>query len=200
MYMSKVCTVENCSNKVVSKGLCDKHRIRLKRHGNLHFTKKYYFETLEEAFFEIMGNLPESDKCIIWKGRLDRKGYGTLSVKSIKMKAHRFSYQKYIGEISEGLCVCHSCDNPSCVNPKHLWLGTSQENIMDKISKGRDIDPPKLLGELNYNSRFNEETIKLIRKEHKESKTSFTDLARRYGVTRCAISLIVKRKTWKHVE
>ena len=65
------------------------------------------------------------------------KGYGRLKVDAKMEGSHRVSYEIYRGPIPDGLCVLHSCDNPSCVNPDHLWLGTNQDNIDDKVAKGR---------------------------------------------------------------
>lgn len=71
--------------------------------------------------------------CIEWQGPLDRKGYGRISNGKL---AHRYAYMTEKGD-PRGLCVCHSCDNPKCVNPDHLWLGTQKDNLRDMYSKAR---------------------------------------------------------------
>lgn len=75
----------------------------------------------------------EDNGCWIYQGGLNRRGYGKFG----KTTAHRASYQIFKGQIEEGKYVCHTCDNPPCVNPDHLWLGTNSDNQQDSIKKGR---------------------------------------------------------------
>lgn len=75
--------------------------------------------------------------CLHWTGRLDRNGYGRLDHLGIPRLAHRVAYELTFGESPEGKVVCHSCDNPTCVEPKHLWLGDQSDNVADMISKKR---------------------------------------------------------------
>lgn len=81
--------------------------------------------------------------CWNWRLRKDRGGYGRMRIQmgsadSFRFEgAHRYAYLIFKGEIPEGMEVCHTCDNPACVNPEHLWLGTHQQNMQDMHSKGR---------------------------------------------------------------
>ena len=79
------------------------------------------------------------DQCWIWKRSLNSDGYGNIWVEDSCWKAHRLSYALFKGDIPKGMCVCHRCDNPSCVNPEHLWLGTHRENMDDMVRKGRTL-------------------------------------------------------------
>lgn len=79
----------------------------------------------------------EENGCWEWTARLDQSGYGLLCYDGGMKGAHRFSYKTYVGEIPEGIYVCHTCDNPKCVNPSHLFLGTQQDNMDDMYNKGR---------------------------------------------------------------
>lgn len=75
--------------------------------------------------------------CWNWTAGKDRQGYGILKLNRSMKKAHRVSYEYYVGPVPEGLLVCHNCDNPTCVNPTHLFTGTHQDNNQDKVNKGR---------------------------------------------------------------
>jgi len=83
------------------------------------------------------------DGCHIWTGALSVKGYGCTNINGKGVRAHRASYTIYNGEIPYGLIVCHRCDNPPCVNPAHLFLGTHLDNEQDKLIKGRNYQKNK---------------------------------------------------------
>ena len=79
----------------------------------------------------------KDDECWEWLACKNKKGYGFFRVNWILRRAHRFAWTVTYGKIPEGLFVCHRCDNPGCCNPKHLFLGTNTDNMVDMISKGR---------------------------------------------------------------
>jgi hypothetical protein len=132
-----VCTVSDCNNSQISKGYCENHYRRIKRNG---ITDKIIrMKDLDEmARFEKQYVRNEITGCFEWTSSLDGWGYGHIRLeKGKKIRAHRFSYLNFKGEIPDGMLVCHSCDNPKCVNPDHLWLGTNKDNSEDMVKKGR---------------------------------------------------------------
>jgi len=143
--------------------------------------------------------ISNENECWPWLGRLDNCRYGILDIDGKGIKAHRFSYIVHYGNVPinpPDLCVCHSCDNPSCVNPKHLWIGTRTDNMQDKMKKGRGnhlrgINASKVI--LNEN-----QVIEIKEKLKLDMKIS--ELSKIYGVSRIAIWHIKKGHNWKHID
>lgn len=107
--------------------------------------------------------------------------------------AHRVSWYLHHGEIPVGMIICHKCDNPPCVNPDHLFLGTHQDNIEDKCSKGR-AGGGSMPGESNANAKLTEQQVLEIRKSL--GAISHAELARMYGVAKVTIDKISTRNIW----
>ncbi len=79
----------------------------------------------------------KTEGCWLWLAYKTKRGYGQFSINKKSFRANRISYELFVGKIPDGLFVCHSCDNPPCVNPDHLWLGTQLDNVIDRDRKGR---------------------------------------------------------------
>jgi len=136
------------------------------------------------------------DECWLWQGG-KRGQYGSARYNGRSLGAHQVSYILHYGPIPDGLDILHSCDNPLCVNPKHLRAGTHLENMRDMINKGRDRHPH---GEaLPTNIKLNDEKVREIRKLIVEG-VSHREIGRRFGITDCAVSYIRNRKRWAHVD
>lgn len=101
------------------------------------------------------------DGCHYWTGAVNGPGYGSIKVNRKSEPAHRISYILYRGEIPSGLFVCHKCDNPGCVNPHHLFLGTRQDNMDDMIKKNRKAD---CRGTKNGSSKLTDAQVREIKK------------------------------------
>jgi HNH endonuclease len=134
---------------------------------------------------DLLGRTKKVNECYEWSGKLTTHGYGQLMINSKIMSAHRaMMVAKTEADIPEGMCVLHSCDNPKCINPDHLWIGTQKENMHDKIAKGRGYRPsPEIwAGEKNpkavLTNAQKQELIELMR-----SGVSATEAAEIYGIT-----------------
>lgn len=134
--------------------------------------------------------------CWWWTAGKDHKGYGRFGIDGKTQLAHRVSYRLYVGEIPDGLYVCHHCDNPSCVRPDHLFLGTATDNMQDCKSKGRHrYIQPDNSGEKNYHTKLTEEDVRTIRKMRADGARQI-DLAKEFGVAPNTISAIVYYRNW----
>jgi len=136
--------------------------------------------------------LNQENGCIEWIGTKGFFGYGRMYFNGKEDKAHRVSYVLNNGEIPKGLFVCHKCDNPSCVNPEHLFLGTALDNNRDRILKGRSVH---LSGEDVPTSKLTENQVKDIYVDDRVH----TLIAKDFNVTRECVSSIKNKRSWKNV-
>lgn len=165
------------------------------------FTEKHYSTqlrrnasmTLEQRFWSKVRIPDDQDACWLWAAGFDRKGYGTFWVDGRDVGAHRVAWELTNGAIPDGLWVLHGCDNPACVNPAHLWLGTSDDNVQDRNQKGRTA-----AGESNARHKLNEEEVLAIRMNYRGGK-SITELADEHCMSYCAIYMIVNYLSWRHL-
>ena len=136
------------------------------------------------------------DDCWKWTAGKDTYGYGRIQIDGKAVKAHRFSWWIYYGHPSAGMCVLHKCDNPACVNPNHLFLGTPADNMADRDMKGRHV---ALKGEVNGMAKLTETDVITIRNRLANGETHKA-IAVDYGVDRSSISYINTGKNWAHIE
>ena len=134
------------------------------------------------------------DECWHWSGRI-LNGYGSISAYSREWLAHRLLWIELNGPIPDGLAVCHTCDNPACCNPKHLWLGTWAENNADRASKGRSGD---MRGEKSGKAILTEDQVIYILRNVKGYGDQ-TRIAKELGVDATTVNKIVNRHHWSHV-
>lgn len=156
-------------------------------------------DSIENTFDDHWKEKPETG-CWEWQRTKDKHGYGGLRANNRWVKAYRFSYERSIGPIPKGMSVLHSCDNPPCVNPDHLFLGTQADNLRDMRRKGRHVSGfSKCIGTRNRSSKLTEEDVREIRRLYRENGMTQRQLATQFGVTKTPITLILNGSTWKHV-
>ena len=142
----------------------------------------------EERFWS---KVNKDGDCWEWTAAKNNLGYGLFNHEYSSL-AHRISWLLNNGEIPKDICVCHHCDNPSCVNPEHLFLGTNADNMRDMSEKGRAIRPR---GEEHYRCKLTDKDVSNIRSRYAFSKETYAIIAREYGTSGEQISNIIKHKS-----
>lgn len=178
-------------------------------------------------FVRFWEKVERGDGCWTWTGHRSRAGYGKFQIDGRAVPAHRVALMMTGATFLPGQMACHRCDNPSCVNPNHLYIGTAKDNARDKLLRGRSNNPtgdrhgshtkpestprgdkhytrrrPDLVrrGERHPNAKITPETVAAIRgmAEEKPSRTQ-ADIAAMFGICQSAVSQIIHRKKWTHV-
>lgn len=132
-------------------------------------------------------NLDGPNGCWEWTGRRDDSGYGVINEDGKPVAVHRVSYETFVGPIPPGLLACHTCDNPPCFRPDHLFAGTHAENMRDMASKGR--------GRHVTNSHLTEEQARAIIADARSDR----EIGETYGVHPSTVWYIKSGRSWKHL-
>jgi hypothetical protein len=195
------CSVDGCGNPHFGRGLCSKHYQRWKASGTTdHDLDRKRQLPIRDRMVEMLldGIKVLEDGCwICTNAHPMKKGYHRLQVRHGNVvhreMAHRVSYEHFKGEIPPRMLICHSCDNPPCCNPAHLFYGTHAHNTQDMVKKGRG-----LVGELNANTKLTEADVLSIYRDEDRGLTR-TQIARKHGVNPECISHILNGRNWKHL-
>lgn len=142
---------------------------------------------LRERFEAALEKTPGG--CWEWKKYRNERGYGVMGVGGTTRLAHRVMWELTHGPIPEGMLVCHSCDNPACCNPEHLWLGSNSQNVADMRAKGR---ARALKGTKNANAKLTADEVRAIRQRYAAGGISQQALADEYGLSQPAVGRVVR--------
>lgn len=145
------------------------------------------------------------DACWPWVGLKTPDGYGWIRFRGRMKRAHQVAYILTFGEPPEGHHVLHHCDNRPCCRPDHLFTGTNADNVRDRHAKGRSVVPPqprteqRPRGERVAGARLTAVEVAEIRRRHSQGGVSQRSLADEFRVDYSTLSLIIRRRTWRHV-
>lgn len=164
----------------------------------MHFNCRY-----SDEMDRILRNIDVDGKtgCWNWKLTKDKGGYGVLTIGSLVdkskkvVKAHRYSYKCFVGEIPDGLMVLHRCDNRKCVNPGHLFIGTTDDNMRDMVQKGRSS---RMIGETNGCAKLTNKEVIEIKRLIKNGERG-ADISRKTRASVRTISNIKHNKSWRMI-
>jgi hypothetical protein len=161
------CSYPGCCGKHQARGYCKRHYTQLLKTGSVEIIRANPHLPPDQRFWKF-ANKGNPDECWNWSGQRDKDGYGCFRFSTAKpMRAHRYSFELHGGQPQDGLFVCHKCDNPSCVNPNHLYLGSQSDNMKDRHRAGKTP------------FRISIETVKAI----KASAETGAVLAKRYNIS-----------------
>lgn len=192
MPMRRVCEIPECDRPFYGSGYCNMHYQRWRTHGDPTVKKNMRNEPVAERFWSRV-TMGESAEC--WPFSTDTKhGYGTFTLDGRKQMAHRVAFYLTHGRWPMPHCL-HSCDNPPCCNPAHLSEGTHEENMRQKIERGR---AGCLAGEEHPSARLTKAQIEEAR-QLRDQGWKLSDLGKRYGVSTGTIGRILQGRSWASV-
>lgn len=197
MRHNSLCSVQDCGRVVECREWCQRHYDRWRRNGDplTAFRDRRVGANIDlREHFAAYVTIRDTNECIEWEGSRQTAGYGTFTNSGTFYLAHRVTYEIHVGPIPDGHLIRHSCDNPPCVNPRHLAPGLDLDNTQDKVERGRHP-----VGEKCSYAKLTAEAVLDIRKRVSDGVPR-RDLAALHGVSTATIGDIANRKSWAHLE
>ena len=173
--------------------------------------KPTFEQSVEAARDRMIRLTARVNGCLVWQGSVNKAGYGKIKVAGRHLTTHRLAYVLAHGVIPKGALVCHSCDNPGCCDPDHLWLGTHLSNMRDKIDKGRCSrgeahaiatkrgGQRPMPGSAHGRSILVESQIPELRKMYRD-KLPLRVIGDKFGVSKQTVIDAARGATWRHVK
>lgn len=197
--MSKIlsyCRIDGCLKINSAKGLCKPHYEQQRLYGDPLIKLKDHGvgNTREEKFWSKVKRTNNPDECWEWQGIKNSRGYGVsaiLTVTPIIRSAHRKAFYYAYGIVPTAF-ICHTCDNPPCCNPKHLYEGSYQDNANDRVRRGR-----QLRGSLHGRAKVTDAEVLEMRRL--ANGHTIASLARQFHLSESATRSIIKGENWKHI-
>lgn len=200
------CLIDGCDKTASSSGLCSMHYQRKIKRGTTAATPRKTVPIKDRLLKKV--DIDPSSECWNWTGSTNESGYGQVFDNDAgrSVLAHRASYQAFIGAIPDldgyhGACVCHRCDNPRCINPAHLFIGTHRDNMSDMAEKGRHRNSQKNAA---YNhedhpmAKLSPDVVRRLR-SRRHSADEITNLAVQFWVSKTTLRDAASGKTWRNI-
>jgi hypothetical protein len=199
------CAISDCPTDAVCRGWCQKHYVRWRRTGDPEKVLRVYREPPrlppipKRERWE--AKVDKSGDCWLWTGSRNTYGYGQLRTghRGLLEMAHRLAWEFHRGPIPAGMNVLHACDNPTCVNPDHLMVGSQSANAIDMVAKGRQkggFGTYRHPGGAGW--KLDSEIVLEIRRRA-EGGESYASISRSFDLTAAMVSRIVRRLSWRRV-
>lgn len=189
------CSIERCDKPILARGFCSTHYYRLLRHGDPVATKIAPKGTPDRERLERYGKRTPSG-CIEWSGARNQSGYGKYQQNGKTRPAHRVAWEVHNRRsIPVGMQVCHRCDNPPCINPEHLFVGTGADNARDCVAKGRKFHT---IGERHGMAKLTDSDIRVIRSRLNKG-ASYPTIAGEFAISTTTVWRIANDHSWSHV-
>jgi hypothetical protein len=199
--MKKICSVGDCHNKYYAKWYCQKHYQRLTRWviRSVKDRKWHHWRSLDKLWENVDKDWPIIEyvwtPCWLWKWHTTNGWYGIITINNKWIRTHCLSWEIHNKQkIPKWMHTCHKCDNPSCINPEHLFLWTPKENAQDKVKKWRAYSWDHKW-EKSWRAKLKESDILKIRIDTRK----YLEIANEYKIDTSSVSDIKRKKTWKHL-